>query len=99
MREQGPESYAFVALETGPIGRRVHAHALLGGVHPPLHARGLSELRQAAALTRAAKTWRHGNIDLAEYNPAKGGAFYVSPCPDDWFIVGELRRHLSRYNR
>ena len=55
-----PGAYAVVAYERGPLGGRLHCHAMIGGV-------GRSPLAQ----TRLSKTWRKGIIDVKPYDATK----------------------------
>jgi hypothetical protein len=61
-----PRAYAAVALPYGPLGDRLHVHALVGGVS-----------RNLITETLLRGSWRHGNIALVRYSPLRGAAEYL----------------------
>jgi hypothetical protein len=90
VRGFGPQAYAAVAFEVGPIGLRTHAHVLLGG---------LSSIGQGSGY----HLWKQGNIDWQEYDPKRGAAWYLmktAAVPDTLDFIGELKRwHPRRRKR
>ena len=75
-----PRAYAFVGVQRGPLGDRLHVHALVGGV-------GRHSLTEA--LLRG--NWRRGNIDLVGYSPLKGAVEYVVHQADEIEVIGRPR--------
>jgi hypothetical protein len=86
----GGQAYAAVAYEVGPIGLRLHAHMLVGGLNTIGAAKG-------------SKLWHWGNIDWQRYDPKRGAAWYLmktAAVPDTLEIIGEPKRwHPRRRKR
>jgi len=71
------EPYAAVGLQRGPMGDRLHVHAVIGGT-------GRRPLRES--LLRG--SWRLGDLDLQGYSPARGGIEYLVRQADTVELLG-----------
>lgn len=94
--EMGEGVYAYVAYEEGTAGGRTHCHTLLGGMpneeetRTRLHLLRLDILRAEWSWKRR---WKQGDIQIEQYDPLRGAAWYVSKFPADAEIIGTMRRH------
>jgi hypothetical protein len=94
----GPNVFAYIAYEEGRAGGRTHCHALVGGLGGiPTRKSGLS-IRDLA-LKKVERAWRHGNIEVASFDPRLGGCWYAAKFPNDGEIVGVMRHHRVRRHR
>ena len=72
-----PGAYAAIGIQRGPLGDRLHVHAVVGGT-------GRHPLRE----TLIRGSWRRGSIDLKPYSPSKGGIAYMICQTDCVEILG-----------
>ena len=72
-----PRSYAAIGLQRGPLGDRLHVHAMIGGTG-----------RRPRVETLLQASWRRGNIHLVGYAPAKGAIEYLCRQADEIELLG-----------
>ena len=70
--------YAAVGVQRGPLGDRLHVHALVGGVG-----------RHPLTATLLQGSWRRGSIDLKPYSPLKGAVEYVVRQASEIELLGD----------
>jgi hypothetical protein len=104
MARLGPSAYALAAHEVGPLGGRVHLHALVGGIYDGRRDGKSVDMRELA-LVNARRVWgelddRHGHVEAETFDARKGAASYVTKCAEDWeFLGAEPKRHCARNRR
>jgi hypothetical protein len=83
----GASAFAFIAVERGDAGGRVHLHLLIGGL-------------RTLGKSKGGRKWEHGLVkSWSEYNPRGGAAWYVSKWPESSEFVGRLVRRTRRPTR
>lgn len=85
LRPLGSRTYAAVGLQRGPLGDRLHVHAVIGGT-------GRHPLRES--LLR--NGWRRGSLDLQGYTPRLGGITYLVRQADAIELLGTLVLYRPR---
>ena len=80
-----PDAYAAVGLQRGPMGDRLHVHAMIGGT-------GRHPLRE----TYLRGSWRRGNLHLDGFHPVKGAVEYLVRQADEIELIGQPRPYRLR---
>ena len=89
-------SYVVVGYERGPIGGRVHIHALIGGLRDRCSPGECVPLD--ASVSMEVSGWKHGNAKAETYRANQGAEWYLAKCWD-LELVGVLRVHRRRRRR